>query len=155
FTLIEMMIVLAIIAALAATLTPIGISALNQARASKILSDLRAINMAAVSTYTMKGELAVNTGFPVFGAILEADGLEYPSGSAVEGINGYYTYHERTSGDDTYLEVTLTDFPENLLKGLADMVGQGDSFSQWIWDGAADSDPLYNVYYTGSGKPAE
>jgi prepilin-type N-terminal cleavage/methylation domain-containing protein len=47
FTLIEMMIVLAIIAALAAILTPMGTNALNRAKATQYLADVRNIATAA------------------------------------------------------------------------------------------------------------
>ena len=46
FTLIEMMIVLAIIAALAATLVPIAMNALNQAKVTGNLTDVESIRMA-------------------------------------------------------------------------------------------------------------
>lgn len=51
FTLIEMMIVLAIIAALAATLVPIAMNALNQAKVTKNLTDLESIRLAAMQIY--------------------------------------------------------------------------------------------------------
>ena len=51
FTLIEMMIVLAIIAALAATLVPIAMNALNQAKVTQNLTDLESIRMAAMQYY--------------------------------------------------------------------------------------------------------
>jgi len=47
FTLIELMIVLAIIAALAAILAPIGLNALNRAKATQYLSDIKNIHTAA------------------------------------------------------------------------------------------------------------
>jgi len=46
FTLIEMMIVLAIIAALSAILTPMGMNALNRARATQYVADFRNIRTA-------------------------------------------------------------------------------------------------------------
>jgi len=125
FTLIEMMIVLAIIAALAATLTPIGISALNQARANRVLSDLRALNMAAVSRYTMAGSLTKQSGvdFPQFGNILSPGGLEFASS---------YSY----SITDNVLTVTINPagaavkIPTKVIDGLKDLVEEeGDSFS--------------------------
>ena len=51
FTLIEMMIVLAIIAALAATLVPIAMNALNQAKVTQNLTDLESIRYAAMQYY--------------------------------------------------------------------------------------------------------
>src|SRR6056297_557829 len=51
FTLIEMMIVLAIIAALAATLVPIAMNALNQARITGNLTDVESIRLAAMQYY--------------------------------------------------------------------------------------------------------
>jgi len=55
FTLIEMMIVLAIIAALAAILTPMGTNALNRAKATQYLADLRNIS-TAVQMYNMDND---------------------------------------------------------------------------------------------------
>jgi len=123
FTLIEMMIVLAIIAALAATLTPIGISALSQARASRVLSDLRAINMAAVSSYTMRGSVVDKNDNLDFGNILSLSDLEYYD-------DGYYTIKVLTG---SVVEVTLNygtgkPMPQNVYDGLTDMF-EDDSFA--------------------------
>lgn len=58
FTLIEMMIVLAIIAALAATLVPIAMNALNQAKVTGNLTDLESIRMAQMQYYYKNGNVA-------------------------------------------------------------------------------------------------
>jgi len=57
FTLIEMMIVLAIIAALAAILTPIGMNAINTAKASQVLSDVRNLKVGSEMYYIQEGSI--------------------------------------------------------------------------------------------------
>ena len=51
FTLIELMIVLAIVAALAAILTPMGMNALNRAKATQYIADIRNIKSAEQMYY--------------------------------------------------------------------------------------------------------
>jgi prepilin-type N-terminal cleavage/methylation domain-containing protein len=54
FTLIEMMIVLAIIAALSATLVPIAMNALNQAKVTGNLTDVESIRLAEMQYFYKK-----------------------------------------------------------------------------------------------------
>jgi len=61
FTLIEMMIVLAIIAALAATLVPIAMNALNQARITGNLTDLSSIRAAEMQYFSKEKTLTAST----------------------------------------------------------------------------------------------
>jgi len=75
FTLIEMMIVLAIIAALAATLVPIAMNALNQAKVTQNLTDLESIRMAAMQYYYKKDTVDDLTGLSDLNFYLSSDKL--------------------------------------------------------------------------------
>jgi prepilin-type N-terminal cleavage/methylation domain-containing protein len=78
FTLIEMMIVLAIIAALSATLVPIAMNALNQAKVTNNLTDLESIRLAAMQYYYKETDLT-GVGTDTFDpAYLKWDNLSQP-----------------------------------------------------------------------------
>lgn len=65
FTLIELMIVLAIVAALAAILTPMGLNALNRAQATQYIADIRNIKSAQQMYYFDKRVTAdISTATP-------------------------------------------------------------------------------------------
>ncbi|MEA1885034.1 MAG: prepilin-type N-terminal cleavage/methylation domain-containing protein, partial [Thermotogota bacterium] len=98
FTLIEMMIVLAIIAALAATLTPIGMNALRQARATRTMADVRSIRLGLQSFYMTKNYLpngdSVTPGSGGLGELendLNPGYLEWNSLNDASKITGYAT----------------------------------------------------------------
>jgi prepilin-type N-terminal cleavage/methylation domain-containing protein len=65
FTLIELMIVLAIIAALAAILTPMGMNALNRAKATQYVADIRNIKAAEQIYYFDTGSATNLAGLAV------------------------------------------------------------------------------------------
>jgi len=91
FTLIEMMIVLAIIAALSATLVPIAMNALNQSKVTGNLTDVQSIRMAAMQYFYKHGE---------FPETMSADTFDiYLTWSNLQGDN----LVEQTSGDKGYV----------------------------------------------------
>lgn len=110
FTLIELMIVLAIIAALAAILTPMGMNALNRAKATQIVADVRNIRSAAQLYYF--------------------DKTDYPSALTSNGgddFKGYLDVSELTNISALkYSVVNATTGTNKLITiELEDTVGQG------------------------------
>jgi len=94
FTLIEMMIVLAIIAALAATLVPIAMNALNQAKVTGNLTDLESIRLAEMQYFYKKGVVTTNTGDSGLGVYLTWANLQ-----GANEVN--YTLSVNSADDDT------------------------------------------------------
>lgn len=79
FTLIEMMIVLAIIAALSATLVPIAMNALNQAKVTGNLTDVESIRMAQMQYFYKYDTTATKTDADNLGIFLEWGNLQRPN----------------------------------------------------------------------------
>ena len=76
FTLIELMIVLAIIAALAAILTPMGLNALNRAQATQLIADVRNVRSAVQVYYFDKKKVPADIFDKAeFGTYLDVDEL--------------------------------------------------------------------------------
>ena len=75
FTLIELMIVLAIIAALAAILTPMGLNALNRAQATQLIADVRNVRSAAQIYYFDKKAVPTAIDADAFKTYLDIDEL--------------------------------------------------------------------------------
>lgn len=86
FTLIEMMIVLAIIAALAATLVPIAMNALNQARITGNLTDVESIRLASMQYYYKNNGFKNNFATSDLQYYLEWSNLQG------ENLSGDYTF---------------------------------------------------------------
>jgi len=108
FTLIEMMIVLAIIAALAATLVPIAMNALNQAKVTNNLTDLESIRMAAMQYYYKENDLSVANG---------ATGTFSPAYLKWENLSQPGLY-EFTNAGEASLTITVNLNSENLANAL-------------------------------------
>jgi prepilin-type N-terminal cleavage/methylation domain-containing protein len=89
FTLIELMIVLAIIAALAAILTPMGLNALNRAKATQYVADVRNIRAAAQVYYFDKNSIPQTVTFATLDGYINANELSIASADyALAGANG-------------------------------------------------------------------
>lgn len=116
FTLIELMIVMAIIAALAAILTPIGVSALNRAKATQYLSDLKNIQTAVTMYHFDKPNTAINDITTLkTDAYLNTDNLTNAGDYALS------TYGTTSSASVTIASIVDTD----VVKQLKNMVPNG------------------------------
>ena len=115
FTLVEIMIVVAIIALLAAIAVPGFLRARKRSQASRILNDLRMID-AAVDQYAIENNLATGAAVPVtaWTAYVKKNSLLYNSGKSMLGS----TYGGQTV--DTIPQVPTSD-----LNALSDVAGTG------------------------------
>ena len=139
FTLIELMIVVAIIGAISVVLTPMGVSSLHDARATKILGDLRNIQIACVDYSILEGELpSIEDGFPDFHGILDRDELDF-------GPDMIYFFD--VSSD--YLQVEVSGISPNTEESLERMVWSS-SFATW-----EASSNLYKIFPFGKGNKEE
>ncbi|HOO33429.1 MAG TPA: prepilin-type N-terminal cleavage/methylation domain-containing protein [Thermotogota bacterium] len=123
FTLIELMIVLAIIAALAAILTPMGLNALNRAKATQYVADVRnikaaqqiyyfdtgsATDLTGLSNGYLNSEELTNTGYSIDTGTASFTVSNYIGNSGiVEQFN--ISWQDRTSSNssDTGIELTF------------------------------------------------
>lgn len=115
FTLIEIMIVVAIIALLAAIAVPGFLRARKRSQASKILNDLRMID-SAIDQYAV--ETGRTTGF----AVAVADWTNYVKKNSVLYNTGADLFGN-TYGAQTV--DTLPQVPTNALNALSDVAGTG------------------------------
>jgi general secretion pathway protein G len=109
FTLIEMMIVLAIIAALSATLVPIAMNALNQAKVTQNLTELESIRLAAMQYYYKYDNIDISDLSPLDN-YLDLEKLT---------TNASYTVHDSTDATNLYIKVDFNQNDEALSKALA------------------------------------
>lgn len=106
FTLIELMIVLAIIAALAAILTPMGMNALNRAKATQYVADVRNIKAAAQIYYFDK--TGVPTTWSAFSGYLN-------TGELTVGVDKF-TITNNTTGN--VFEITASGLNSSIVTQL-------------------------------------
>lgn len=97
FTLIELMIVLAIIAALAAILTPMGMNALNRANATQFVADVRNIRSSA-QIYYFDHQSTLPTTWSQFAGYLDTEELS-------RGLTPYSIDQTNTTGNTFELDV--------------------------------------------------
>ena len=136
FTLIELLIVVAIIGAISVVLTPMGVSSLSDARATKILGDLRNIQMACVDYSMLVGELpSIQGDFPDFHGILDRDDLDF-------GPDMIYFFD--VSSD--YLQVEVSGISPNTEEALERIVWDS-SFATW-----EASSNVYKIFPFGKGN---
>lgn len=110
FTLIEMMIVLAIIAALSATLVPIAMNALNQAKVTGNLTDVGSIRLAEMQYFAKERSLtdSLSADKNGLGIYLNFDNLQS------DNLSGDYDLNALTN----YLEVKVPFENEGLAKAF-------------------------------------
>jgi len=133
------MIVVAIIGAISVVLTPMGVSSLSDARATKILGDLRNIQMACFDYSILEGELpSIEDDFPDFHGILNRDDLDF-------GPDMIYSFD--VSSD--YLQVEVSGIPPNTKESLERMVWSS-SFATW-----EASSNVYKIFPFGKGDEEE
>jgi prepilin-type N-terminal cleavage/methylation domain-containing protein len=115
FTLVEIMIVVAIIALLAAIAVPGFLRARKRSQATKVLNDLRMID-SAVEQY------AVETGKKTGDTVAVADWTNYVKKNAI-----LYNTGQDLFGDDYGPQTvdTLPTVPTNALNTLSDVAGTG------------------------------
>ncbi len=115
FTLVEIMIVVAIIALLAAIAVPGFLCARKRAQATKILNDLRMID-AAIDQYAIESNRATGFSVPItdWTAYVKKDSILYHTGASLLGT----TYGAQTV--DTIPQVPTSD-----LAVLSDVAGTG------------------------------
>jgi len=115
FTLVEIMIVVAIIALLAAIAVPGFLRARKRSQASKILNDLRMID-SAVDQY------AIETGKKTGDTVAVADWTNYVKKNSILSNTGQDLF-----GDDYGPQTvdTLPTVPTNALNTLSDVAGTG------------------------------
>jgi general secretion pathway protein G len=138
FTLIEMMIVLAIIAALSATLVPIAMNALNQAKVTGNLTDLESIRLAEMQYYYKKGTVTTNT----------SDELDvYLTWNNLQKANGVnYSFEDVTTPSKTII-VNVPFGNENLAKAfLAQWTNRTNAVADYSNSGSTTGD--IQVTYT-------
>lgn len=90
FTLVELLIVIAIIAVLAAVATPLALSAISDSKATAVYSEIKSIQTAELTYYVAQGE------YPEDFTKLELSGIETGTGNSK---NASYTYS--SEGQDT------------------------------------------------------
>jgi len=92
FTLVELLIVLAVIAALLATITPVAINAVNKAKATQVAANLRNIKSAVEQCITVEqstGTTCTNLGKLVDAAYLNRNpGSDYVIGTPTTTMSG-------------------------------------------------------------------
>jgi len=138
FSLVELLIVLAVIAALIATITPVALNAIQKAKATKVGQNLKTL-ASAFENYVYVGGSAP--------ASLDEIGRDIDS----KMYTVYYAYSQ-TSGDYTVTVLTSEPANEKILKGLvsnANKVGGTvpvSGFTQLTPTTAFTGTPTY--YYT-------
>ncbi len=93
FTLIELIVVIAIIAVLAAIIAPNAFRAIEKAKISKMISDLKAVKTAFLALYTDVGEFPREnppTGYPVNPAVIDTDVVRPILFNSSDGWDGPY-----------------------------------------------------------------
>jgi prepilin-type N-terminal cleavage/methylation domain-containing protein len=115
FTLVEIMIVVAIIALLAAIAVPGFLRARKRSQASRILNDLRMID-GAVDQY------AIETGRTTGATVNTADWTQYVKKNAL-----LYNTGQDLLGDDYGMQTvdSVPQVPQNALNTLSDVAGTG------------------------------
>ncbi len=103
FTLVELLIVMAVIAALMATLTPIAVNAVKQAKATQVVSNLR--SLAAAAQQYIYTEQEQPTGVA---SLVESGYIDKDPGSSyslnISESDGEYTIKALYSGGDVSLD---------------------------------------------------
>ncbi len=94
FTLVELLIVIAIIAVLAAVVTPVALSAINDSKATAVYAEIKSIETADLTYYVQKNKPAESIG------ALELNGIS----ESGESKNATYAI----SGDENKRVLTVT-----------------------------------------------
>ncbi len=131
FTLIELMIVLAIIAALAAILTPMGLNALNRAQATQLIADVRNVRAAAQVYYFDKKEVPEDIDAAVFETYLDVDELTNRAA---------FTYERDASNSGAF---TLTLVDAKVSQGVKDQIP-----NVWTQDGYSTTSDAFSFDFT-------
>jgi len=107
FTLVELLIVIAIIAVLAAVVTPVTLSAINKSKATAVYAEMKSLETADLTHYVQNGEYFEDTaGFANF----EINGVSFVA-DVFTSKNGTYTI---TANADGKRVITATDVADNV-----------------------------------------
>ena len=104
FTLVELLIVIAIIAVLAAVVTPVALGAINDSKATAVYAEIKAIETADLTHYVQKGSIAANI------TDLELYGIETATTKNAEyALSGTYGERKLTVKVSDSLEAKLNE----------------------------------------------
>ncbi|HLH31846.1 MAG TPA: type II secretion system protein GspG, partial [Terriglobia bacterium] len=144
FTLIELAVVLAIIAVLAAILTPMALNYIDQARVSRAMADAKTIAQA-VQLYRK------DTGYyPIYASLTAAKAGTTNASVLISAGTGLTSTGSYTSGWATLLAGSNIDLVTQLntpLSGMnANVQNPGKTSYRGPYIGALDADPWGNTY---------
>lgn len=118
FTLVELLIVIAIIAVLAAIATPLALGAINDSKATAIYSEIKSIQTAELTHYVQTGT------YPDTHAKLELTGMD----AAGKTKNASYEY----SGSDETKRTLKVTIDNSTVKGKVDALLEDDKQQQGL-----------------------